>query len=151
MKYNETIINIIDQLANITRQHLNQNAISKATMKFTIACTSFLSLLLAVLVEAQNATDVTKYSFKTNSNEASLSNFWNTEPCSDYDNDWYYNSKYFNLNAYDSVYKTPGSQNDATNYFMVARISPRAVRSPAMRLATASFLVLMIRVQPTST
>ena len=70
-------------------------------MKFAIASTTLLSLILSTIVEAN---EVVKFSYKENSNQAYVSSYWQTDPCIDFN--------YFSLFASDGFVKQAGSKKE---------------------------------------
>ena len=70
-------------------------------MKITIASTSLFSLLLANTVEAS---EVSKFSYKQNSNQAYISSYWQSNPCLEFNS--------FSMFASDGFIKAVGSKKE---------------------------------------
>ena len=70
-------------------------------MKFTIASTTLLSLILTPIAAAN---DVVKFSYKENSNQAYVETYWQTSPCIEYNS--------FSIFASDGFVKVSGSKKE---------------------------------------
>ena len=70
-------------------------------MKFAIASTTVLSLILSTIVQANK---VVKYSYETNSNQGYIETYWQTSPCIEYNS--------FSIFASDGFVKVSGSKKE---------------------------------------